>query len=141
MNSGETMQPIVINWAAFAAAIAANFVLGGLWYSPLLFVRAWQAETGFTDQELGKRMPIALPGQLIASAVTAFVLLTFIRFAGANSAVFGASIGVVAWLGFTAMPTLGYVLYGSRKPKLSLIDNGYHLVGLVIMGAILGGWR
>ena len=39
------------------------------------------------------------------------------------------------------MPMVGYVLYGSRKLKLTLIDNGYHLVGLVLMGAILGGWR
>ncbi len=84
---------------------------------------------------------IAIPGQAIASAVTAFVLVHFIRYAGANSALLGAAMGVLAWLGFTAMPSLGYVLYNSRKPRLSLIDNGYHLAGMVIMGAILGGWR
>jgi hypothetical protein len=135
------MQPVVINWAAFAAAIVANFVLGGLWYSPLLFVRKWQAETGLGDQDMGKRMPVALPGQLIASIVTAFVLVHFIRYAGANSPLLGGAIGFLAWLGFTAMPMVGYVLYGSRTLKLTLIDNGYHLVGLVLMGAILGGWR
>ncbi len=135
------MQPVVINWAAFAVAVVANFVLGALWYSPLLFVRQWQAETGLGDQDLGRRLPIAIPGQAIASAVTAFVLVHFIRYAGANSALLGAAMGVLAWLGFTAMPSLGYVLYNSRKPRLSLIDNGYHLAGMVIMGAILGGWR
>jgi hypothetical protein len=64
-----------------------------------------------------------------------------IRYAAANSALLGAAVGFLAWLGFTAMPMLGYVGFGSRKLKLSLIDNGYHLIGTVIMGAILGGWR
>ena len=32
-------------------------------------------------------------------------------------------------MGFTAMPMVGYVLYGSRSLKLTLIDNGYHLAG------------
>ena len=134
------MHVSVINWAAFAAAIVANFALGALWYSPLLFVRHWQAETGLSNQEMGKRMAVAIPGQTIGSVVTAFVLLHLLIYAGARTALAGAGMGALCWLAFTAMPTLGYVLYGSRKAKLSLIDNGYHLVGLVIMGAILGGW-
>ena len=83
----------------------------------------------------------AVEATTVASAVTAFVLVHAIRYAGANSAVLGAAVGFLSWLGFTAMPSLGYVLYGSRRPKLSLIDNGYHLVGFVVMGAILGAWR
>ena len=135
------MHSITINWAAFAVAVIAQFVLGALWYSPLLFVKAWQSETGHTPQDIGKRMPTALPGQLIGAAVTAFVLVHFIRYAGADTALAGAAVGLFAWLGFTAMPAMGYVLFGSRKLKLSLIDNGYHLAGVVLMGAILGGWR
>lgn len=135
------MQAVAINWAAFAAAIGANFVLGALWYSPPLFVRRWQAETGVTDADMGARMPKAIPGQLIASVVTALVLVHLIRYAAATSAVLGAEVGFVCWLGFIAMPSVGYVLYGSRTLKLALIDNGYHLVGLLLMGAILGGWR
>lgn len=129
-----------MNWAAFAAAIVANFVLGALWYSPLLFVRPWQSETGQSAEALGKHLPIGIPGQAVASVVTAFVLMHLILYAGAHSALAGAGVGAACWLAFTAMPSLGYVLYGSRKPKLALIDNGYHLAGLLIMGAILGGW-
>ena len=135
------MHASAMNWAAFAVAIVANFALGALWYSPLLFVRQWQAETGLSNQDMGKRMPLAIPGQTIGSVVTAFVLLHLIIYAGASSALSGAGVGAACWLAFTAMPSLGYVLYGSRKPRLVLIDNGYHLVGLLIMGAILGGWK
>jgi hypothetical protein len=135
------MHLVAANWAALAAAIAANFVLGAVWYSPPLFVRQWQAETGISSQDMGRRMPVALPSQLISSVVTAFVLLFFVRCVGANSAAAGALVGFLGWLGFTAMPSLGYVAFGSRKSRLVLIDNGYHLVGLLLMGAILGAWR
>jgi hypothetical protein len=35
-------------WAILAATVAA-FVLGGLWYSPLLFGRAWVRANGFGE--------------------------------------------------------------------------------------------
>jgi hypothetical protein len=31
-----------INWLAVLAAAAASFLLGGLWYSPILFAKPWQ---------------------------------------------------------------------------------------------------
>ena len=37
------------NILAVIAAALATFVLGGLWYSPALFGRAWQREAGVTE--------------------------------------------------------------------------------------------
>jgi hypothetical protein len=135
------MQPVAINWAAFAVAVVIKFVLGALWYSPPLFVRQWQAETGITSQDMGKRMPVALPVEIVGAAITAFVLVHAIRYAGADSYIRGATVGFLSWLGFTAVPSAGYVAFGSRSLKLTLIDNGYHLVGLLLMGAILGHFK
>jgi hypothetical protein len=135
------MQLVDINWAAFAAAVVVKFILGAVWYSPPLFVRQWQAETGISSQDMGKRMPVALPVELVGAAITAFVLVHFIRYAGADSYIHGATVGFLSWLGFVATPSAGYVAFGSRKLKLTLIDNGYHLVGLVLMGAILGHFK
>jgi hypothetical protein len=135
------MQPVAINWAAFAAAVVVRFVLGALWYSPLLFVRPWQAEAGQTDADMKARMPKALPGELIGGAVMAFVLVHAIRYAGADTAVLGAVVGVLNWLGFMVVPSVSAVLFGSRSARIALIDNGYNLAGLIAMGAILGGWR
>ena len=38
-------------WAVLVAAVS-GFVLGGLWYSPVLFGRAWQREAGLSDEQL-----------------------------------------------------------------------------------------
>ena len=37
-------------WAVLAAAVSA-FMLGGLWYSPLLFARKWMAAAGLTQAQ------------------------------------------------------------------------------------------
>jgi hypothetical protein len=135
------MQPVAVNAVAFALAVLAKFVLGSVWYSPVLLGKAWQAEIGCTPEQVMKRMRVALPVELVGTAITAFVLLHAIRYAGANSAVLAAAVGFLNWLGFVAVPSAGYVAFGSRSLKLTLIDNGYHLIGLLLMGAILGMWR
>ena len=43
-----------INYFAVAAGALATFVVGGLWYSPVLFGKAWQRETGLSDEQLAR---------------------------------------------------------------------------------------
>ena len=71
----------------------------------------------------------------------AFVLVHAVRYAGANSFALGAVVGFMNWLGFVAVTQLNHVLYAKRPLALVAIDAGYWLVGLVIIGAILGGWK
>src|SRR5215472_2905353 len=46
------MSPI--NWLAVVAAAISTFVLGGLWYSPVLFGRAWMKENDLDEASLAK---------------------------------------------------------------------------------------
>ena len=41
-----------VNWIAILVAALLSFVLGGIWYSPVLFGKAWQREAGLTDEQL-----------------------------------------------------------------------------------------
>ena len=41
-----------VSWLAVVAAALLTFVLGGLWYSPALFGKAWQREARLTDEQL-----------------------------------------------------------------------------------------
>jgi hypothetical protein len=49
------MDPAKLNYLAILAAAASMFLVGGLWYSPVLFGKAWQREVGLSDEELKKR--------------------------------------------------------------------------------------
>ena len=43
-----------VNWLAVLTAAISSFLLGGLWYSPALFFKAWQRSAGLTDEQLQK---------------------------------------------------------------------------------------
>jgi hypothetical protein len=78
---------------------------------------------------------------LVAMILMAAVLQVFLRHLGADSAGDGVKWAFHAWLGF-AVP-LGFIahLYSQKKIAAWLIDAGYQLVYLLVMGAILGAWH
>ena len=41
-----------INYLAVLVAALSTFILGGLWYSPMLFGKAWMRANNFTDADL-----------------------------------------------------------------------------------------
>lgn len=41
-----------INYLAVLVAAISTFLIGGLWYSPLLFGKAWMNANGFSEAEL-----------------------------------------------------------------------------------------
>ena len=38
-----------INYLAVGVAALSSFLIGGLWYSPILFAKAWMREAGFGE--------------------------------------------------------------------------------------------
>ena len=42
------------NFLAILAAAVSAFLLGGLWYAPGVFGRAWMRDCGFTEESLRK---------------------------------------------------------------------------------------
>eukprot|EP01035_Chromulina_nebulosa_P045408 gene45408-61528_t len=43
-----------INWWAILVAGISAFIVGGVWYSPSLFGKAWMADTGLNEEEIKK---------------------------------------------------------------------------------------
>jgi Protein of unknown function (DUF1761) len=134
------MREITINWLAFAIAVIARMVLGAVWYSPPLFVKPWLAASGLSEAQMKAGLPKALAADLVGTLIMAFVLVHAIRYAGAQSLGEGAAVGFLNWLGFIAVTTLSQTMHEHRPLKLWLIGNGYQLVALLIMGAILAAW-
>ena len=68
-----------INYFAVAAGALATFVVGGLWYSPALFGKAWQRETGLSDEQLARGNMLRIFGvAFVLSLVAAFVFALFL---------------------------------------------------------------
>lgn len=134
------MQEIAVNWLALIVAVIARMVLGAVWYSPPLFVKPWLAASGISEAEMKAGLPKALVFDLVGSIIMTFVLVHAVKYAGAQGVVQGAAVGFWNWLGFVAVTSFSQTLHEHRPQKLWLISNGYQLVALLIMGAILAVW-
>ena len=134
------MDPSKLNFLAIFVAAAATFLVGGVWYSPVLFGKAWQRETGLTDTQLKERNPAMVFGPaFLLALLMAFNLAAFIgpeaTLGFAVAAAFAAGFGWVAFgMGVT-------YLFEARSFRLWLIDAGYHAVSFTLMGVILGLWK
>jgi hypothetical protein len=134
------MQAIPINWWAILAAIVSNFVVGGIWYSPALFVRPWLEMSGVNKSDFDAGLPKALAGDLVSSAAMALVLDHIIHWTHVADLAQGLFLAFCIWLGFIAAVLLGSVTYEHRPLKFLAINALYRLIAILVMGAILTLW-
>lgn len=126
-----------ISWLAVLLCGVATLVIGGLWYSPLLFAKAWVRESGQPEEILRSGNPAVRFGLtfvlgLIGGAVFAMFIGNTMTTAQAAAA--GAACGI-AWV--AGSYGINY-LFEHRSLKLWLINGGYHAVQYTVFGAIIG---
>ena len=142
------MPNIQINLLAVIIAVAANFFLGFIWYTPL-FGRAWATGMGFDpDQkpagaEMAKGMSFMIVGNFLLAWVLAHDMAvwdpeTWGRGPSEMSAAVNAGMAAVfTWLGFFLPVDLGTVAWEKKSWKLFGINTGYHFVSLLVVARIL----
>lgn len=130
-----------INWLAVLAAAVSTFALGGLWYSPVLFGRAWMAANNFTEAELAKSNMAKIFGLSLVFAVIMSANLAAFLAEPKTTAVWGATAGFLAGFGWVALAIATIALFERRSWKYMLINGGYMTVSFAVMGLIIGAWR
>jgi len=143
------MQVPAVNYVAVLAAAVVMFILGGLWYSPVLFVKKWVGLQGKTEEQMraeaaSANMPLMYVSAFVSSLITAIVMahiLAHMAFIMPTGAVHGAFFGFMAWLGFAAPTSYATALFSGKPKQLWLIDSMYNLVSFALAGLILAAWR
>ena len=134
------MDMSTINWLAVLVAGISAFVLGGVWYSPALFGKAWMLDNNLTIEEIKKGNAGKIYGfAFIFSLLMSANLAMFLNDSKTDLA-WGATAGFLAglWV-FCAVGMHG--LFEHRSWRLIFINGGYSIVALMLMGAIIGVWR
>ena len=129
-----------VNWLAVIAAALSMFVIGGLWYSPMLFGKSWQKAAGLSDAQVaGGNLPLIFELAFVLSPLMATNLAFFL----AGVADVGAAVGyaVAAGLGWAAFGLSVVALFERRPLAYHIINGGYLTVAFVVMGLILTLWR
>ena len=126
-----------VDWIGVLVSTVAAFVLGGLWYSPALFAKPWQQDTGLSDEQLNA----ANKGKIFGGSFVLFAIgaIVFSMFIGPDPSLgfavgAGASVGI-AWVAFS----FGVNYLFELKPfRLFLINGGYNAVQFTLFGVIFG---
>lgn len=157
-----------INFLAIIVAAVSALVVGFIWYNPKVFGTAWMQAADMTEEKMkGANMAKIFILAFIFAILLAMSLISItIHQMGAFSLAqgelgelssyqafmadyanefrtfkHGAFHGVFAGI-FIALPILGTnALFERKSAKYILINVGYWIVTLGVMGAIICGWK
>ena len=139
-----------INWLAVLVAGISAFVVGGIWYSPALFGKAWMKDNNFTEEEIrkggnkGKIFGFTLIFSLLMAVNLAMFLSTPAdcppQCAAKTDITWGAIAGFLAGI-WTFCAIAIHSLFELKPWRLIFINGFYSVVALILMGAIIGAWR
>jgi hypothetical protein len=130
------------NYLAITLAAVACFLFEAAWYS--LFLQTWLDGIGRTQQWLdhtGVNLGLQFATALLSAAVIAGAISCVTQLTGPQTALRGMRVAALLWLGCVLTTWATEYVFEVRTYKLFAINTGFWLIGMVIMGAIVGGWK
>lgn len=131
------MDLFAVNWLAVVLAALAGFVVGGIWYGPVMG-KKWMGAVGLTEEQIKQgNMAVIYGGAFLFSLLASWTLAHTFASYGQDFSVsvkimtaFGVALGFI-------VPAIGTNYLFSQKSKaLFLIDAAYWLLFYIAMGAV-----
>lgn len=136
------MRSFRIHWPAVIVAMLASFLFEAAWFYH--FLQPWLNGIGRTMESLqatGLSPAIQYATALLCSFVTAIVLTILIQWTGQQTFLRGMLVGALVWVGFVATSWAKEYIFEVRTVAIFLINTVYCLIDLILIGAIVGGWK
>lgn len=130
------------NWLAIGVAALAYFILGAIWYSPMLFAKPWMAGHNMPapGPEAKKKMPMMMIMTFLMSAVMAIAIGMLVMALGSIKCLAGIKLGC-ALSAIGIIPLVMSHMYTGKSLKLWIIDAAYHGLGISLMSIIISVWH
>jgi hypothetical protein len=134
-----------LNWLAVIVGALIYFVLGALWYSPMVLGRQWQRSIGWDPERTPPQMsPVTYVVPGLAYLVMAIAVGLLAVTTGTDTAAEGVILGLVLGIGLSLMHTLVDATFDPNKPQpwtWFAINGTYHALGLLIVAVIVAVWQ
>ena len=124
-------------WAVLVAALS-SFLLGGLWYSPILFLKPWNKamnREGADDPHPARAFGLGFLFSLGAALVFAHII------GPAPELLYSLHMGLMVGIGLVATSFGINYQFADRPFSALFIDGGYHIGQFALFGLILGLWH
>ena len=133
-----------LNLLAIAVAGVAKFLIGGLWFSPVLFVKPWLAEMKFTEEQMNaakaKGPAHTLVPTFFLGLIQVFALAVLLRAVKPECIACAVGTAVMCSVAFSGLSNAINYLFEGRSLRMWLITAGHDAVALAVAGIILGAW-
>ena len=126
-----------INFAAIAVGTLLAFALGLIWYAPPVFGTIWLRHSLIPEKKLKDGKALLRIGPAVVLTFLSGVMLDVLIPREVTQWDDGAVLGLLVGLAIVA-PAIGiHYLFGRKSVQLFLIDAGFSVFSLLILGAVL----
>ena len=121
---------------------AIYFVIGALWYSPVLFGKMWMKAVGITTGESDPEhnMTKSMVISYVVCVAQVFVITMVISHLKVQMIIYSAVIGAMIALAFGLLSAVRSHAFAKRNMTQMAIDHGYDIVGSALSAAIITWW-
>lgn len=134
-----------LNCLAVLGTAVAGFMLGWLWYSPVLFAKAWMIEMKITEEKMKacaeKGMAFYFIKGFLYTLLSTLGLAVLLTIYGTTNPLKGAVFGAFVGLVLVGARMLNGSVWEERSLKLMAIVVGHETVLFALQGTILAVWR
>ncbi len=129
-----------VNWIGVVAAAACGFLVGGIWYGPVMG-KKWMGAVGLTEEQIKEgSMGLIYGGAFAFSLLASWTLAHTFQSYAVNDVELSVFVKVVTAFGIALgfiIPALGTNYLFSQKGKaLFFIDATYWLLFYIAMGLV-----
>lgn len=131
-----------LNWLAIIVAAVVYFMLGAAWFTPI-FGKTYDSATGVPRSKKQKWPLLYYVGPL-ASSVVATIATSLLVYALNITQLFDAiALGFIVGIGYAASVSINNAISPNMpRPLLyGAVTGGYHVVGIVLVAAIIFGMK
>ncbi len=136
---------VEVNYTLIVLATIAQFILGALWYSPLMFGKWWMQimeAAHLTSDELKKLQKDMRPFYGLQFLLTLFTTINLATLIGLLPQFSAYSLAFHILLGFIIPTQIGAVIWANTKKKFWIkqifVMVAYSFVGIMLAAWILG---
>lgn len=129
------------HWLQIFVATLIYFILGAVWYSPVLFATPWMTALGKKKEEMqGGGSKMIFVYTFVYELIICILIGGFAHLLNSNTFGSGLELGLIFGIGFCLLTAAINNLFAQRPSAILWIDAGYHTVGITIASVLISVW-
>jgi hypothetical protein len=131
-----------INLLAVLVAATVAFVIGGVWYAPLLFGERWQTNPRLPEHLRAHKPALIFGLGFLLSLIAALMFAIFLGpHPSMQVAVVTGCVAGMAWVATGFARNYGSRVSIGKSLELSLINGGFHAVQFMVLGLVFANFQ